>query len=181
MRRTGKLLLMGVAISGISLSAAASAQTGAVPGGGAGGKEVREVAEKYRKASLAGDAKAIAALYTDDAIEMPPNEPMIKGKANIEARYRQLMTGAKLTEFNFTHLDSQASGNFGYDVGSYSQTIKTASGEMKDTGHYTVILKKAGNDWKVSSAIYNSDRAMPPGASQTSQKPAEKPASKPKP
>ena len=35
---------------------------------------IRAVADAYVKASLAGDAKAIAALYTEDAVEMPPIE-----------------------------------------------------------------------------------------------------------
>jgi hypothetical protein len=44
---------------------------------------IKQVADAYVKATLAGDAKAIAALYTEDAVEMPPNVPSVKGRAAI--------------------------------------------------------------------------------------------------
>ena len=50
----------------------------------AAGAEIAKVSDAYVKASLAADAKAIAALYTEDAVEMPPNQPMVKGRAAIE-------------------------------------------------------------------------------------------------
>ena len=89
------------------------------------------------------------------------------------------MEGAKLTALNFTHLDTQASGNIGYDVGSYTQTLKPAAGgEVKDSGHYTVILKKTGGAWKVASAIYNSDH---PARAESRQKPVQTTGTEPKP
>ena len=65
--------------------------------GGAGDQAIAGVADAYVKASLAGDVKAMVALYTDDAIEMPPNQPAVRGRAAIEQYYVKEMAAAKLT------------------------------------------------------------------------------------
>jgi uncharacterized protein (TIGR02246 family) len=121
------------------------------------------VSDAYLKASLAGDAKAIAALYTDDATELPPNAPMIKGRAAIEQHYvREMGSGMKILSLSFTHLETHATGDTGYDVGTYQQSVmpKGASAPVQDTGKYVVIMKRSAGAWKVAYAIYNSD--MPP-------------------
>ena len=125
---------------------------------------IKQVADAYVKATLAGDAKAIAALYTEDAVEMPPNVPSVKGRAAIEQYYMKLFSGdTKVGQFALTHLESRAVGDTGYDVGTYKQSMNppgqtTAS---SDTGKYVVILRRSQGAWKVAYAIYNSDQAPP--------------------
>jgi uncharacterized protein (TIGR02246 family) len=138
-------------------------QTGAQPGRGAHDPAIVAVADQYLKATQAGDAAAVAALYTDDAVEMPPNSPAVKGKAAIQQYYEKQFKGAKISGFTLTHLESRASGDSGHDVGTYRQTVTPAgAAAMQDTGKYVVILKRVGGAWKVAYAIYNSDQAPPP-------------------
>ena len=118
------------------------------------------VADAYAKAALAGDAKAIAAMYTEDAMELPPNHPPVKGRAAIQAYYEAEFAGAKVSTFTLTHWESAVHGEAAFDVGGYTQTVTPAqagAAGMNDTGKYTVILKKVGSAWKVAYAIYNSD------------------------
>ncbi len=128
--------------------------------------EIAKVSDAYVKASLAADAKAIAALYTEDAVEMPPNQSMVKGRAAIEQYYTKQFGGsAKLQSFVLTKIESNASGDIGYEVGTYRQTITDGQHPMDDTGKYTVVMKRTGGLWKVAYAIYNSD--TPPTAMPT--------------
>ena len=120
------------------------------------------VAAAYAKATSAGDAKAVAALYTEDAIELPPNHPAVKGRMAIQEYYASQFAAAKISDFTLTHWESAVHGNAAFDVGAYKQTITPAKGTgMSDTGKYTVILKKVGGAWKVAYAIYNSDQPPP--------------------
>ena len=120
---------------------------------------IAAVADQYVKATLAGDAKAIAALYTEDAVEMPPNQPPVKGRAAIQQYYEKLFKEGKTSRFTIDHLETQASGNVGYDVGTYQQSMTPGGGAaMEDTGKFTVILRRTGGTWLVAYAIYNSDR-----------------------
>ena len=155
MRTTG-ILAIGVLL-------VATAPTVAQQGAGGGqSAAIAAIADAYVKASLAGDVKAIVALYTDDAVEMPPNEPPVKGRAAIEQYYQKQFGSAKMASFTLTHLDTRASGDTGYDVGTYQQAI-TPSGSgspVNDSGKYVVILKRTAGAWKVAYAIYNSD--LPP-------------------
>jgi uncharacterized protein (TIGR02246 family) len=131
-----------------------------------GSAAIKQVADSYVKATLAGDAKAVGALYTEDAVEMPPNQPMIKGRSAIEQYYAKLFGGGmKIMNFTLDHLDSRAMGDNAWDVGTYKQSMQGETGTTtpsSDSGKYVVLLKRVGGAWKVAYAIYNSD--TPPQA-----------------
>ena len=157
MRKLRAPLVLGVLAASVLAATWVRAQSSA------SAADIVKVADAYVKASLAGDAKAVAALYTDDAIEMPPYEPLVKGKAAIEQYYTKQMSGpAKLKSLNLTHIESKASGDIGYDVGTYTQTISEGQHSMDDSGKYTVLMKRVGSAWKVAYAIYNSDKRPAP-------------------
>ena len=122
--------------------------------------EIRKVADAYVKATLAGDARAVAALYTEDAVEMPPNQPAARGRAAIEAYYQKQFSdpSVKFSDFTLNHLETTAAGEVGYDVGTYKQAMTMQGKPATDSGKYAVILKKVGGEWKVAYAIYNSDQ-----------------------
>ena len=162
-----KLLTCVVMVAALS-SAGAAQSTPQPPAKGASvDAAVRAVADQYVKATLAGDAKALAALYTEDATEMPPNQASIKGRAAIQQYYEAQFAGAKVTSFSVTHLESHAVGDNGYDVGTYRQSVTPTGGAaISDTGKYVVILKRSAGSWKVAYAIYSSDKPMPGGTSR---------------
>jgi ketosteroid isomerase-like protein len=131
----GVLLSVGLVSSSVPVTAQ----------GGAKDPAVVAIADAYTKASLAGDVKAILALYTEDGVELPPNQAPVRGPAAIEAFYNEQMQSAKLTAFSLEHWESRVSGDVGYDVGAYKQTLKPADGPaVNDSGKYAVILKRVG-------------------------------------
>jgi uncharacterized protein (TIGR02246 family) len=156
-------LLAHVAVMIAVLSSAGAAQSTQQPPvkGGSVDTAIRAVADTYAKATMAGDAKTIAALYTEDAMEMPPNQPPIKGRAAIQQYYEKVFAAAKMANFTLTHLDTHAVGDSGYDVGTYRQNVTPTGGAaVNETGKFVVILKRSAGSWKVAYAIYNSDRPM---------------------
>jgi uncharacterized protein (TIGR02246 family) len=152
MKRTAAWIAAASLAAAVSVSAQHQQHAG-------GTDAVKAIANAYVKAVLAGDAKAVAALYADDAVEMPPFEPLVKGRAAIQKYYEKQLAMGKMSRFTLTHLDSHTMGDRGYDVGTYNQSItpQGAAAAMDDTGKYTVILKRVGSDWKIAYAIYNSD------------------------
>jgi uncharacterized protein (TIGR02246 family) len=120
---------------------------------------VVEGADKYLKAVLAGDASAVAAIYGEDAVLMPNECPLLRGRAAIEQFYREwFKSPAKVTAFTFTHLESSVVGETAYDVGTYRQTLSLgAGGTVNVSGKYTVILRRSGGEWKIAYLIFNSD------------------------
>lgn len=121
--------------------------------------EIVKTVDAYPRAVLAGDATAVAAMYVDDAIELPPGDAPVEGRAAIERHYRTLFEGpVKVTAFTFSHLASTAEGNVAYDAGTYERSILLPSGQtVSCTGKYLVVLRRVENQWKAMYVIYNVD------------------------
>src|SRR4029450_6563476 len=66
--------------------------------------EIIKAADVYRHAIIAGDAKAVAATYRDDAPELGPCGPPLTSRTAIEAHYQRMFQNLKVTSFKFTHL-----------------------------------------------------------------------------
>jgi uncharacterized protein (TIGR02246 family) len=102
------------------------------------------------------DAAAVAALYTEDAYVLPPGSAMVKGRAAIEAFWRQAaqqMTDAKLTTLDVLPLGRSAAREIG------TVTLKTKSQPPQEVvGKYVVVWRKVGRDWKLATDIWNTDK-----------------------
>jgi uncharacterized protein (TIGR02246 family) len=103
-----------------------------------------------------GDAAAVAALYTEDAYVLPPGSNMVKGRAAIEAFWRQAaqqMTDGKLTTIDVLPLGRSAAREIG------TVTLKTKSQPPQEVvGKYVVVWRKIGRDWKLATDIWNTDK-----------------------
>jgi uncharacterized protein (TIGR02246 family) len=103
-----------------------------------------------------GDAAAVAALYTEDAYVLPPGSAMVKGRAAIEAFWRQAaqqMSDAKLTTVDVLPLGRSAAREIG------TVALKTKSQPPQEVvGKYVVVWRKIGRDWKLATDIWNTDK-----------------------
>jgi uncharacterized protein (TIGR02246 family) len=122
---------------------------------------ILKVAEQYRQAVLAGDAAAAARTYRQDAIEMAPGRPALKGRAAIEQYYRELFTGPfKVSEFRFTYLETSVVGDTGYLAGTYLEKLAGGPARfIEDSGKFVVIVKRDSGTWGSAYTIYNSDHS----------------------
>ncbi len=138
--------------------AAAFVVTGIVQGQGKTDPALNKLAADWAAAFNAKDAAKIASLYADDAVLMPPNQPMVKGRADIEAHWKgQIQQGG--TNLQLTPVESAISGSHAFEVGTSSVALP---GGQTDPGKYAVVLKRVGNDWKIAYDIYNSDAPAAP-------------------
>ncbi len=125
--------------------------------------EIIKVADVYRRAVIAGDARAVAATYREDATELGPCGPPLTSRAAIEEHYRRMFQNLKITSFTFSHLDARVSGDLGYDAGTYEETAGPAGTPgMTMTGKYLVLLKRGQDGWKAAYVIFNFDGPPPP-------------------
>jgi len=103
-----------------------------------------------------GDTAAVAALYAEDAYVLPPGSAMVKGRAAIEAFWRQAaqqMSDAKLTTIDVLPLGRSAAREIG------TVTLKTKSQPPQEVvGKYVVVWRKIGRDWKLATDIWNTDK-----------------------
>jgi uncharacterized protein (TIGR02246 family) len=117
---------------------------------------IEKLNDSWTAAFNKGDAAAVAALYTEDAYVLPPGSAMVKGRAAIEAFWRQAaqqMTDAKLTTLDVLPLGRSAAREIG------TVTLKTKSQPPQEVvGKYVVVWRKIGRDWKLATDIWNTDK-----------------------
>jgi len=131
--------------------------------GGNDAAAIGDVRTAYVKAAEASDAAALVNLFAADGVEMAPNAPEVKGRAALEAFYKEQLSQVKFSNMKITPTKTSVMGNFGLDVGVYAQRITPTGGKpMDDKGKYIVVLDKTSDGWKIKYLIYNSDLPVPP-------------------
>ena len=122
---------------------------------------ITEASIKFIEKVRNGDAAGLAALYTADAVLLPPNMGKVFGRKGIEEYWRARISqvGLKFSELRTEELFG--SGDFFTEIGSYTLTVQPAGQKpVEDKGKYIVILKKTAEGWRLHRDIWNSN--MPP-------------------
>jgi ketosteroid isomerase-like protein len=92
---------------------------------------------------------------------MPPNEKIIKGRANIQ-KYWQSAIDAAIIDASVKTIDAKADGNLGQEIGSFVMRFKGAKGDtIVEIGKYTEILKLDNNSgkWISTYGMWSADEA----------------------
>jgi ketosteroid isomerase-like protein len=116
------------------------------------------LATEFQAAYNRGDADQMASFYAEDAVSMPPNRPMVKGRAAIVATLRRNLDDDPATML-LTPMESAIVGDRAYEVGTRVMKWKTG---LVLNEKYSRVYKRVGNDWKIAYFIWNSDSAAGP-------------------
>ncbi len=103
------------------------------------------------------DVEAMIVNYAPDAVILPPNSPMIEGRAAIGEFFRGMLTlmGDDMS-FSTTRFD--ASGDLAYEFGTYEGSF----GGVPDKGKYVAVWKKQPDgNWMIAADIFNTDIPLP--------------------
>lgn len=117
---------------------------------------IQRLSDKFAQAFNAGDAAALAAMYSEDAVILPPGAEMMKGRSAIQAFWKgatEQLGDGKLTTVDVKPLGSEAAR----EIGTFSFRTK-GSQPQEVTGKYVVIWEKVGYDWKLTTDIWNTDK-----------------------
>ena len=75
-----------------------------------------------------GDAAAVAALYSDDALLLPPTHNVIKGPAGVE-KFVQGLVEMGTKDHKFELIEAREEGNIVYAAAKWSATGKDSEGK----------------------------------------------------
>jgi len=112
---------------------------------------------KFSDAFARGDARALAAMYTPDAIVFPPDSEMIQGNEAIGTFWKTTRDSG-VQSATLTTVDVGRSGDVAYEVGTVALTIQPVGKEpTKAIEKYVVVWKRQANGaWKMHRDIWNS-------------------------
>lgn len=169
-------ILKSAAIVAVGLIALAGCQKAAVVDTAAIETELKNGVRTWLASYNAGDADAIAARYTDDAVVMSPGAPAATGREAIRAMIAEQSAAAKAAGITLAPLDGDtvgvsASGDMAWHSGAF--TVSDASGAVIDSGNYMEVQQNVDGQWMIVRDIWNSDRlpAAAPAA-ETAAEPA---------
>jgi ketosteroid isomerase-like protein len=129
---------------------------------------VRAADAQWAKAAAAHDVDGTIAFYSDDAIVMPPNAPMIQDKASERKAWAAILVPGVEISWTAGKVVAANSGELVYDVGMYTLITKSGKGKVKtqttDGGKYLAVWKKqADGSWKAIADAWSSDKPAPAG------------------
>ena len=131
---------------------------------------LKKTVEDYNNLSIqsmmTGQTDSLMAYHTDDAMQLPPNDPAIVGKEALLANMKKSEeSGVKVTSASFKTTELKAGGSIAYEIGTYDMEMDIPNmGSTKEVGKYIAIWQQQEDgSWKVHAEIWNSDNppAMP--------------------
>ncbi len=172
-----RIRLMGIVLSWIGLSAAGDAfaqgvapgQTPTAPASGPRAamsnrpedeRALRSLAEAYTRAYNAGDARSLAALFTEDAEVVDENGQRLRGNPSIGTVFGSMFRQRPGATLTVTPLTLRF---LGPDVAQEEgRTVLKIGEETPATRRYTVVAVKQGDRWRYSSFREEHDPSLTP-------------------
>jgi uncharacterized protein (TIGR02246 family) len=119
--------------------------------------------QEYATSLNEGDLERWLELWTEDGVQMPPNEPAIVGIDKIRARNE-----AALDRFTFdmgiSNQEVETAGDWAYSRGTYKATLMPKGGGrpiVMDGKYMTILARQRDGSWKIHRDIFNSNVAPP--------------------
>lgn len=118
--------------------------------------QVKAAYSAWDEAFNKGDAKVVAAFYTDDAIFLPPTHDVIKGPDGVEKFFGAIF-GMGVTGHKLELIEVQEDGNLLVGTAKWSAKGKDAKGADQPWGGVatTVFEKQADGSLKLKLHTFN--------------------------
>jgi uncharacterized protein (TIGR02246 family) len=113
--------------------------------------DIAAVNRQFEDAARKGDLDWLASLYTFDAIALPPDGPIVKGRDNIKQMWGALAQQVGLKDVRLDTLDFEQAGDTGHEVGEATLTLSSGTAVMK----FVVVWKKVEGQWRLHRDIWN--------------------------
>jgi ketosteroid isomerase-like protein len=100
-----------------------------------------------------GDEAGVTAMYTNDAVVLPPGAGIVKGRNDIQAFWKK--AAETLGDMKLTTVDVKPlGGTAARETGHFSLKTKTTPSQ-EVVGKYVVVWEKVGPEWKLGADIWN--------------------------
>ena len=122
---------------------------------------IEAVRQTHEAALNARDAVAWAGVFTEDAVQMPPNAPANVGKANIGSWAAGFLAAMTRVKFSLYVSELQIAGDRAIESGAYAISLTPDGGGpvMEDAGKYITIYQRLlAGGWAVARDVWNSDQ-----------------------
>ena len=129
----------------------------------AGVQGIENLHQREVAATKAFDVQAIAALWTDDYVALPPSaEPILGKSANVDVLQRTKDNAAnsqvEIVDYSQKWDEVTVGGDYAYEWGTFKSTARRKTDNVTQTAEFKVIRvlkRQADGNWKIARAMWN--------------------------
>jgi uncharacterized protein (TIGR02246 family) len=122
---------------------------------------INAIWKEYSASLNAGDIDRWVALWTEDGVQMPPDEPAVVGKERIRAR-NQAVADRFTFDIGITNEEVRTTGDWAFSRGTYKASLTPKAGGKQipiDGKYMTILARQPDGSWKIHRDIFNSNGA----------------------
>lgn len=126
---------------------------------------IRDIDTAWSQALQNKELEKVMANYAEDASLLPPDEPIVIGRAQIREWFaRRVRLPGYLATFSPTMVKVSRSGDIAYELGTFRVTINDETGRpVIHRGKHLVTWEKRAGQWQVTAESLNRDSPPTPG------------------
>lgn len=117
--------------------------------------DISAVNRQFEDAARKGDLDRLASLYTSDAIALPPDGPIVKGREAIKQMWGTVAQQMGLKDVRLQTLEFEQAGDTGYETGEATLAHAGGTAVVK----FVVVWKKTDGQWRLHRDIWNAKGA----------------------
>ncbi len=119
---------------------------------------ISRIHQDYVAAHNDSDADRLVALFTDDAVLMPMDEPSLSGKQAIREHYEEFFD-QNPSAIELSPVETRVTGDWAFERIQVKVTLPDGKGEDRhaDVKYLWILQRQPDGSWKISRAIYNLD------------------------
>lgn len=120
---------------------------------------VRMIPAEWARAALARDWDRVLSLLTDDAVLLPPEQPLVAGKAAIRAWFEAF---PPMKTFVAREVQTEGQADFAWSRGTFEMSIEATPGKLaRIVGKWSSTARKQPDGrWLVASDTWNPDHPV---------------------
>lgn len=120
---------------------------------------VDSAADRLLAALRANASDSLMVLMSDEVVLMPPNEPVLKGKAAVRTWYDQLLTQLRTSSLTITNREVLIGGDWATELATFEWGLVPVAGgpPVIDRGSYVQVWHhEPDGQWLFTREIWNS-------------------------
>ena len=114
----------------------------------------------FEEAVRKGDVERLAQLYTKDAMALPPDAPIVRGRDAIKDLWAGVIRDMALKDVKLQTLELEIAGEMACEVGEGRLTLEPpSSAPTTVVVKYIVVWKRESGRWQLHRDIWNAKAA----------------------
>jgi uncharacterized protein (TIGR02246 family) len=120
---------------------------------------IRALGKVYEAACNAGDLDRWTETFTEDAIALPPDHPLVAGRAAIRNWAKRAFFDPYKIQLAFSLTEITVAGDWAFSHGPYTLllTPKDGSPAVEAKGKFVDVFRRRPDGWRFARVIFNSD------------------------